>query len=116
MNYFPRSINTWDKLQYFIRCINERCEAGEHFYLKVLFYNPWTDASKKIKNYDCRINLFEVPEAFHVLTKQLDFDMNINYVPTLLTLKSVETPEGFTVNAVMNDNPTAIHYELTSKG
>lgn len=115
MNQLPRSINTWDKLQYFIRCLHERAENEITTPVRVLFYSPWNVASKKVKGYDCRVNLFEVPEAFHVLMESFDFDnVNINYVPTLATFYTVNTPEGPAVAVKINDNPTAIHYELTS--
>ena len=117
MNQLPRSINNWDKLQYFIRCLHERAEAGQFPTVRVLFYSPWNAASKKVKGYDCRVNLFEVPEAFHVLMESFDFDdVKLNYVPTIATFYSVETPEGQAIAVRINDNTTAIHHELASKG
>lgn len=113
MNYLPRNINSWDRLQNLIRYVNDRAEEGSLSPVKVLFYSPWNPASTKIKGYDCKVNIFEVPEAFHVLMDSFSFeDVKINYVPTLVTLYSIQTSEGPTVAVRVNDNPTAIHYEL----
>lgn len=113
MKYLPRNINSWDKLQYLIRCVHERAESGALSPIKILFYSPWDTASNKIKGYDCKVNLFEVPEAFHVLMDSFSLDaLKINYVPTLVTIYSLDTPEGYAIAVKLNDNTTAIHYEL----
>lgn len=117
MNYIPKNINSWERLQQFIRCLHERAESNNFPTVKVLFYSPWNVASTKVRGYDSRVNLFEVPEAFHVLMQSFDFDdVKLNYVPTIATFYLVETPEGQAIAVRINDNTTAIHHELASKG
>jgi len=117
---FPRSVKSYDKLKYLIECI-ERIESGDPSFpksIRVLFYTPWDKAAKKIKGYDCRVNLFDVPEAFHAIVEWIgegNFKQNLNYVPTLVTFKyggEANSP----LQIEVNDNPSAIQYELGSRG
>lgn len=117
---FPRSVKSHDKLKYLMDCI-ARVESGDASMpkaLRVLFYNPWEKAAKKIKGYDCRVNLFDVPEAFHEIVDWVGKDNfkqpNLNYVPTLVTFRN--SGEGQPLQVEVNDNPTAIQYELGSRG
>jgi len=118
---FPRSVKSHDKLKYLVECI-ERIERGDSSLpksLRVLFYTPWNKAAKKIKGYDCRVNLFDVPEAFHEIVdwvgKENFKQSNINYVPTLVTFK-YGGEDNAPLQIEVNDNPTAIQYELGSRG
>lgn len=106
----PRSINSWDKLQYLIRCLTDITASKSNSCVKVLFYSPWDKASKKVRGHDCRVNLFEVPNAFHIICEAFSLDYKINYVPTLLNFYS--SPSGHVIE--MLDNTAAINYELTS--
>lgn len=116
MNQLPRSINTWDKLQYFIRCIDEAVVAKEKFRVRVVFYSPWDKASKKVKGHDCRVNLFDVPEAYHILKDVYELPP-LNYLPTMLTFTSKALADGtYELVIQMNDNATAIQHELVSGG
>lgn len=117
MNTFPRSINTNSKLDHLISYLNE----ADNFKMRILFYSPWVKASK-IKGYDVRVNLFEVPHAFHQIMEELNNkfreitnglepnNFNLNYSPTLVTVMR----DGEILTVCVNDNPTAINYELTS--
>lgn len=108
----PRSINSRDKLQYLIRYLTETIESKSNSCIKILFYTPWDKASKKIRGHDCRVNLFEVPDAFHIICEAFGLDYKINYVPTMLNFYS--SLSGHVVE--MNDNTAAISYELASNG
>ena len=118
---FPRSVKSHDKLKYLVECI-ERIEQGDPTLpksIRVLFYTPWNKAAKKIKGYDCRVNLFDVPEAFHEIVDWVGKDnfkqQHLNYVPTLVTFRyggEANSP----LQIEVNDNPTAIQYELGSRG
>ena len=112
MNTIPRNINSWDKLQYLIRCLTETIESKSNSCIKILFYTPWDKASKRLRGYDCKVNLFEVPDAFHIICKAFDLDYKINYVPTMLNFYS--SPSGHAIEMI--DNTAAINYELTSNG
>jgi hypothetical protein len=89
--------------------------------IRILFYSPWSKASKKVKRYDCRVNLFYLPDAYHNLVGRLgkeNFNQSLNYVPTLVTIKSQksgdEDSEENKLLIEVNDNPTAIQHELGS--
>lgn len=108
---FPRSVKSFDKLQYMLECVRSMTPESKPF--RVLLYTPWSKAAKKIKGYDCRINLFDLPEAFSILREEVKLSSeHLNYVPTLLTF-TVNT-DGLLVQ--VNDNPSAIQYELGSRG
>lgn len=117
MIQIPRSINTWEKLQYFIRCIEEMVATNTPFNIPVVAYSPWDKASKKVKNYGARINLFEVPEAYHIIAEHFNVDAKLNYVPTLIRFTNEKVEKGVLKFLVtVNDNATAIQHELASGG
>jgi len=115
MIQIPRSINTWDKLQYFMHCIDEMVATNVPFNIPVVIYSPWDKASKKVKNYGSRINLFEVPEAYHTIARYYKLEKPINYVPTLIRFINEKIEKGiFKFSMIVNDNTTAIQHELAS--
>lgn len=119
MKQLPRTINNWSKLQYLISEVNEALDNGENFCVSVAFYSPWDSPSKKVKDVDVRVNLFEVPEAYHIIQDSFpDAKMpTLNYVPTLVTFRGgLKGDEGYTFSISVNDNPTAIHRELGFAG
>jgi len=118
---FPRSVKSHDKFKYLMDCIG-RIENGDPVlpkFIRVLFYTPWDKAAKKIKGYDCRVNLFDVPEAFHEMVDWVgegNFKQkHLNYVPTLVTFR-YGGDENSPLQVEVNDNPSAIQYELGSRG
>jgi hypothetical protein len=85
-------------------------------HVNILFYSPWNLASKKltsrqVKGFTVRVNMFEVPDAFHVLAKTFGrSDLTLNYLPTLMTF-SIQDDQ---LEIGMVDNVTGIYYELGS--
>lgn len=120
---FPRSVKSKDKFSYLISCIHAMQDGEPNLptRLRVLLYSPWSKASKKVKGYDCRVNLFYLPEAYQEFVSifgKENFNQSLNYVPTLVTFKiqksgSPENQENKLLIEV-NDNPTAIQHELGS--
>lgn len=119
---FPRSVNSWDKLQYLIRCIDAMGEDPElPNQVNILFYTPWNPVSKKVtsrqvKGFSVRVNLFEVPEAFHVITETYGReDLKLNHTPTLMKVSTaVQVGMGTQIELEVVDNVTGIYYELGS--
>lgn len=112
MNYIPKNINSWERLQQLIRVADERIASNPKTRVKVLIYSPWNEHSTKFKGYDTRVNLFEVPEVMQILNETFDQDLKLNTVPTLVTLQLVEDQ----IKMVAVDNAAAIQHELVSGG
>lgn len=111
MNYIPKNINSWDRLQQLINVAEERIAANPRTKIKVLIYSPWNEHSTKFKGYDARVNLFEVPEVMQILNETYDQDITLNMVPTLITIQEIcEGRNGI----VATDNPAGIQHELAS--
>lgn len=113
MKPIPRTINTWNKLQYLLTSINEAVEAGESFDIAVGFYTPWDKISKKLKNVTTRVNLFEVPEAYHIIKDTFNGVPPLNRVPTVVFFSCKEPG---TLEIRVTDNNTAIQNELGFEG
>ena len=111
---FPRSVRTYDKLHYLLDCLDsmEAGDPGMPNAFRVLFYTPWDKPSKKVKGYDCRVNLEDLPDAYHVMRETLDFAPRMNYSPTLVTFRF---QRGQNLLVEVNDNLTAIHHELQAR-
>jgi hypothetical protein len=112
MNYIPKNINSWDRLQQLIRAADERVSHNPKAKVRVLIFSPWNESSTKFKGYDARVNLFEVPEVMQVLNETYEQDLKLNVVPTLVNLQLVDDQ----VKMVVVDNAAAIQHELTSGG
>ena len=113
MNYIPKNINSWEKLQQLIRVADERIGANPRTKIRVLIYSPWNENSTKFKGYDARVNLFEVPEVMQILNETYDQNITLNVVPTLITIQEVgEGHHGM----VVTDNAAGIQHELASGG
>lgn len=113
MNYIPKNINSWEKLQQLIRVAEERISSNPRTKIKVLIYSPWNEHSTKFRGYDARVNLFEVPEVMQVLSETYDQDITLNVVPTLITIQEIcEGRHGM----VVTDNTAGIQHELASGG
>jgi len=110
--YIPKNINTWDKLQTLLSFIHTNGFTGN-----ILFYTPWDNISSSLKKCDFRVNLFDVPEAYHILNEDF-FDNTLpqlNYSPTLVEIWcDGDEAEGWIYSARVVDNRTAVQYELTS--
>ena len=113
MNYIPKNINSWERLQQLIRAVDELLpKANSKHKIRVLIYSPWNEHSTKFKGYDARVNLFEVPEVMQVLNENYEQDLKLNTVPTLINFQMVDDQ----VKMVIVDNATAIQHELASGG
>ena len=105
----PRSVNTQQKLDYLISYIWDHITNSDRP-LRIIFYSPWEKASK-IKGYDIRVNLWEVPAAFSVLKSEFVLQDNLSYNPTLLVVDRYSDGKA---KFRINDNKAAINYELAS--
>ena len=113
MNYIPKNINSWDRLQQLIRVAEERIASNPKIRIMVLVYSPWNEHSTKFKGYDARVNLFEVPEVMQVLNETYDQDLKLNVVPTLITIQDIGDGRH---GMIITDNTSGIQHELTSGG
>jgi len=113
MNYIPKNINSWERLQQLIRAVDELLpKGGPKNRIKVLIYSPWNEHSTKFKGYDARVNLFEVPEVMQVLNETYEQDLKLNTIPTLINFQMMDDQ----IKMVVVDNATAIQHELVSGG
>ena len=113
MNYIPKNINSWERLQQLIRAVDELLpKSGPKGRIRVLVYSPWNEHSTKFKGYDARVNLFEVPEVMQVLNETYEQDLRLNTVPTLINFQMMDDQ----IKMVVVDNATAIQHELVSGG
>lgn len=113
MNYIPKNINSWEKLQQLIRVAEERIASNPRTKIKVLVYSPWNEHSTKFKGYDARVNLFEVPEVMQILNETYDQNITLNVVPTLITIQEIGDGHH---GMVVTDNASGIQNELASGG
>jgi hypothetical protein len=113
MNYIPKNINSWERLNQLINVAEERIAANPRTKIKVLVYSPWNENSTKFKGYDARVNLFEVPEVMQILNETYDQDVTLNTVPTLITIQEIGDGRH---GMIVTDNASGIQHELTSGG
>jgi hypothetical protein len=120
MNYIPKNINSWEKLQQLIRVADDRILSNPKTKIKILIYSPWNESSTKFRGYDAKVNLFEVPEALSILNEYYGYSYQTNSIPVLINLtggdgSNSNDADRFVVMTV-TDNTAGIDYELTSNG
>ena len=109
--YFPKNINSWDKLQGLLEHID-----SNKLSCSIIFYTPWDNVSHSIRKADFKVNLFEVPEAYPVFNDALYEGVlpPLNYSPTLIQVE-YHNEDGLSFNSCrVVDNCAGIQHELVS--